>query len=317
MSDRLIVSSSPHLREDTSIQKIMVDVAIALIPATIASIYFFKTPAAMILLISIISCLATEVVIQKIRNMPVTIYDGSALVTGMLLALNLPPTVPLWLPVVGSVFAIGIVKQLFGGVGQNFMNPALAARIMLTISYADRMTGWVEPGVDAVSTATPLTYVKDFTTVQQGAPSFVDLLIGNVGGSMGETSALLLIIGGIYLLYRGVISIRIPGVYILTVAIATLLYSGFNIEYMTFHLLSGSLMIGAIYMATDYASTPVTPRGRIYFALGCGILTATIRLFGGYAEGVGFSILLMNTMVPLIDRYTAPKVFGEVKKQNA
>lgn len=317
MSDRLIVSSSPHLREDTSIQKIMVDVAIALIPATIASIYFFKTPAAMILLVTVLSCLATEVVIQKIRNQPVTIYDGSALVTGMLLALNLPPTVPLWLPVVGSVFAIGIVKQLFGGVGQNFMNPALAARIMLTISYADRMTGWVEPGVDAVSTATPLTYVKDFTAVQQGAPSFVDLLIGNVGGSMGETSALLLIIGGIYLLYRGVISIRIPGVYILTVAIATLLYSGFDVEYMTFHLLSGSLMIGSIYMATDYASTPVTPRGRIYFALGCGILTATIRLFGGYAEGVGFSILLMNTMVPLIDRYTAPKVFGEVNKQNA
>lgn len=317
MSDRLIVSSSPHLREDTSIQKIMVDVAIALIPATIASVYFFKAPAAMILLISIISCLATEVVIQKIRKIPVTIYDGSALVTGMLLALNLPSTVPLWLPVVGSVFAIGIVKQLFGGVGQNFMNPALAARIMLTISYTDRMTNWVEPGVDAVSTATPLTYVKDFTAVQQGAPSFVDLLVGNVGGSMGETSALLLIIGGIYLVYRNVITVKIPGVYILTVAIATLLYSGFDVQYMTFHLLSGSLMIGAIYMATDYASTPVTPRGRIYFALGCGILTATIRLFGGYAEGVGFSILLMNTMVPLIDRYTAPKVFGEVKKQNA
>ena len=317
MSDRLIVSSSPHLREDTSIQKIMFDVAIALIPATIASVYFFRAPAAMILLISIISCLVTEIVVQKIRKTPVTIHDGSALVTGMLLALNLPATVPLWLPVVGSVFAIGIVKQLFGGVGQNFMNPALAARIMLTISYADRMTGWVEPGVDAVSTATPLTFVKDFTAVQAGAPSFVDLLIGNVGGSMGETSALLLIIGGIYLVYRNVITVKIPGVYILTVAIATLLYSGFDVQYMTFHLLSGSLMIGAIYMATDYASTPVTPRGRIYFALGCGILTATIRLFGGYAEGVGFSILLMNTMVPIIDRYTAPKVFGEVKKQNA
>ena len=317
MSDRLIVSSSPHLREDTSIQKIMVDVAIALIPATIASVYFFRAPAAMILLISIISCLVTEIVVQKIRKTPVTIHDGSALVTGMLLALNLPSTVPLWLPVVGSVFAIGIVKQLFGGVGHNFMNPALAARIMLTISYTDRMTGWVEPGVDAVSTATPLTFVKDFTAVQDGAPSFVDLLIGNVAGSMGETSALLLIIGGIYLVYRGVITIKIPGVYILTVAIATLLYGGFDVQYMTFHLLSGSLMIGAIYMATDYASTPVTPRGRIYFALGCGILTATIRLFGGYAEGVGFSILLMNTMVPIIDRYTAPKVFGEVKKQNA
>ncbi len=317
MSDRLIVSSSPHLREDTSIQKIMFDVAIALIPATIASVYFFRAPAAMILLISIISCLVTEIVVQKIRKTPVTIHDGSALVTGMLLALNLPSTVPLWLPVVGSVFAIGIVKQLFGGVGHNFMNPALAARIMLTISYTDRMTGWVEPGVDAVSTATPLTFVKDFTAVQDGAPSFVDLLIGNVAGSMGETSALLLIIGGIYLVYRGVITIKIPGVYILTVAIATLLYGGFDVQYMTFHLLSGSLMIGAIYMATDYASTPVTPRGRIYFALGCGILTATIRLFGGYAEGVGFSILLMNTMVPIIDRYTAPKVFGEVKKQNA
>ncbi len=317
MSDRLIVSSSPHLREDTSIQKIMFDVAIALIPATIASVYFFKAPAAMILLISIISCLVTEVVVQKIRKTPVTVHDGSALVTGMLLALNLPSTVPLWIPVVGSVFAIGIVKQLFGGVGQNFMNPALAARIMLTISYADRMTGWVEPGVDGVSTATPLTYVKDFTAVQSGAPSFVDLLFGNVGGSMGETSALLLIIGGLYLVYRGVISVRIPGVYILTVAAATLIYSGFDVTYMTYHLLSGSLMIGAIYMATDYASTPVTPRGRIYFALGCGILTATIRLFGGYAEGVGFSILLMNTMVPIIDRYTAPKVFGEVQKQNA
>ena len=317
MSNRLIVSPSPHLRENTTTKTIMFDVAIALVPASIASIFFFKTPAAMILLISIISAVLAEYVVQKIRKQPITISDGSAFVTGQLLALNLPASVPLWIPVIGSVFAIVVVKQMFGGIGQNFMNPALAARIMLTISYTDRMTQWVEPGVDAVSTATPLTFASDFTSVQSGAPSFVDLAIGNIGGSMGETSAILLIIGGIYLIYRGVISVKIPGLFILTVAVATLLYSGFDIEYMLYHLFSGSLMIGAIYMATDYASSPVTPRGKIYFAVGCGLLTSVIRLFGAYAEGVGFAILLMNTTVPLIDRYTAPKVFGEVEKQNA
>ncbi|KAB3531451.1 RnfABCDGE type electron transport complex subunit D [Alkaliphilus serpentinus] len=317
MVERLTVSSSPHIRSENTTQKIMLDVVIALLPATIAAIFFFRSNAAILIALSIATALATELIIQKIRRHPVTINDFSAVITGLLLALNIPASAPWWIPVIGSAFAIGIVKQLFGGIGQNFMNPALAARIFLTLSFTGPMTGWIKPGADAVTGATPLSFVKGATALPANAPSLFDIGFGNIAGSMGETSAILLALGGLYLIYRGVISITIPGIFIGTVAIITFIYGQFDLQFMLYHVLSGGLFIGAIYMATDYASSPITKKGRIIFALGCGIITAMIRIFGAYNEGVGFAILLMNVAAPLIERFTSPRVFGEVNKQNA
>lgn len=314
MDNRLIVSSSPHLRADDSINRIMRDVVIALLPATLAGIYFFRMGAVKVILAAIIAAVVTEAVIQKVRKQPVTINDWSAVVTGLLLAFNIPATAPWWLPVVGSIFAIAIVKHTFGGLGHNFMNPALAARAMLLASWPVPMTNWVTPGADAVSTATPLALISGTEAAGQALPSMVDLLMGNVGGCIGETSAILLILGGVYLIFRGVITPRIPVIYISTVAVLTfVLGGGFSLQYMIYQVLAGGLMLGAFYMATDYASSPVTPKGQVIYALGCGILTSIIRLYGGYPEGVSYSILLMNVAAPLIDKYTSPRVFGEVK----
>ncbi|MBU5677692.1 RnfABCDGE type electron transport complex subunit D [Alkaliphilus sp. MSJ-5] len=313
MEGKLFVSSSPHIRVENTIQKVMLDVIIALLPAALGALYYFRMNAAKVILLSVLTAVISEAIFQKITKKPITINDLSAVVTGLLLAFNIPASAPWWIPVLGSIIAILVVKQFFGGVGHNFMNPALAARIMLMISYTGRMTAWVKPGADAVSGATPLSFVKGVSEVPGNAPKLFDMLLGNIGGSLGETSAILLILGGIYLIYRGVISWHIPAIYIGTVAAITLVYGGFNPTFMLYHLLAGGLMLGAIYMATDYASAPVTPKGRIFFALGCGILTSVFRLYGGYPEGVGFSILLMNIAAPLIEKYTAPRVFGEVK----
>jgi len=320
MENRLIVSSSPHIRSDETISRIMLDVIIALLPATLASIYFFRFNALKLIVLSIASAVITEAVFQKARKKPVTINDLSAVVTGLLLAFNIPPSAPWWIPVVGSAFAIAIAKQFFGGLGHNFMNPALAGRAMLLASWPTIMTNWVTPGADAVSTATPLAILKVNTaaSAEQVAgtlPSLFDMFIGNIGGCLGETSALLLIIGGIYLLYRKVITWRIPFTYIGTVAVMMLIFGG-GFENMLYHLLAGGLILGAFFMATDYASSPVTKKGQIIYGIGAGLLTAIIRLKGGYPEGVSYSILLMNVAAPLIDKYTSPKVFGEVK-QNA
>lgn len=313
MDTILIGSSSPHLRSDETITSVMRDVLIALLPATLASLYFFRFNALKLIVLAIASAVITEVIIQKMLKKPVTINDLSAVVTGLLLAFNIPASAPWWLPVIGSVFAIAIVKQAFGGLGHNFMNPALAARAMLLASWPVAMTSWVTPGADAVSTATPLAIMGG--EASQPLPSLTNVLIGNIGGCLGETSALLLILGGIYLLYKGIITWRIPFTYIATVAIMTFIFGG-GFEMMTYHLFAGGLMLGAFYMATDYASSPVTPRGQIIFGVGCGIITSVIRLYGGYPEGVSYSILLMNVAAPIIDKYTSPKVFGEVK-QNA
>ena len=317
MDHKLIVSSSPHVRDNSSVKRIMTDVVIALLPATIGAVYFFRTRALFLIVIAVVTAVAAEAVVQKIRKQPVTINDMSAVVTGLLIALNITAASPWWMPMIGSAIAIVVIKQFFGGIGKNFMNPALAARILLTLSWTERMTEWVAPGVDAVSTATPLSFIKGQMAVPSGAPPLMDVFIGNIGGCMGETSALLLLIGGVYLLYRRVIKLRIPAVYIGTVAMLTFLHSGFNLHYMAYHVFSGGLIIGAIYMATDYASSPVTGNGRIIYAFGCGLLTTVIRLYGGFNEGVGFSILLMNVATPLIDRYTVPSIYGEVKKQHA
>lgn len=313
MEEKLVVSSSPHIRVENTIQKVMLDVIIALLPATIGALYYFRMNGAKVILLAVLTAVIAEAAFQKITKKPVTINDLSAVVTGLLLAFNLPASAPWWIPVLGSLIAILVVKQFFGGLGHNFMNPALAARIMLTVSYTGRMTAWVKPGADAVSGATPLSYVKGVTEVPGNAPKLIDMLIGNIAGSLGETSAILLIIGGIYLVYRGVISVQVPAIYIGTVAVFTLIFGQFDLYFMMYHLLAGGLMLGAIYMATDYASAPITPRGRMIFALGCGILTSVFRLYGGYPEGVGFSILLMNIAAPLIEKYTSPRVFGEVK----
>lgn len=313
MEGKLFVSSSPHIRDENTIQKIMLDVIIALLPATLGALYYFRINGAKIIILSVLTAVASEAVFQKIRKQPITINDLSAVVTGLLLAFNMPASAPWWIPVLGAVIAIVVVKQFFGGIGHNFMNPALAARIMLMVSYTGHMTNWIEPGVDAISTATPLSFVKGLAEVPDNAPKLFDMLIGNIGGSLGETSAILLILGGIYLVYRGVISIQVPAVYIATVAVFTLIFGQFNVYFMVYHLLAGGLMLGAIFMATDYASAPVTPMGRIIFAFGCGVLTSIFRLYGGYPEGVGFSILLMNIAAPLIEKYTSPRVFGEVR----
>jgi electron transport complex protein RnfD len=302
----LVVSSSPHIRSEDTVQRIMLDVIIALLPATAASVYFFGFRALAIVIVSVIAAIAAEAIIQKIRKKPVTINDGSAVITGLLLALTLSPAMPLWMAAVGSVVAIGIGKQVYGGLGSNPFNPALVGRAFLIITFPVHMTTWISP-VDGVTTATPLNLLK----MQGVKTGYMQLLIGNVGGSLGETSALLLLIGGLYLLYKGIIDWRIPVFYLGTVAALALVLGSDPI----FHLLAGGLMLGAFFMATDMVTTPVTRLGKIIFGVGAGILVVLIRLYGGYPEGVLFSILLMNTFTPIIDRYTRPRIYGEVKKK--
>ena len=313
--DKFAMSSSPHVRAKESTRRIMIDVIIALLPATACGVYFFGIDAVWIILVCVVSAVGTEAILQKLMRRKVSAFDGSAALTGLLLALNLPVMAPgmLWLPFVGAAFAIAIVKQAFGGIGSNFLNPALAARAFLTVSWPAAMTTWTMP-VDAVSVATPLGALK-----YGGAElsPYLDMAIGNIGGTIGETSAIALVIGGLYLLIRRVIDWRIPGVYIATVALFTFiagpegLFSGDAL----YHILGGGLMIGAIYMATDYSSAPMSNTGKIIFALGCGILTSVIRLWGGYPEGVSWSILLMNLVVPLLDKAFKPRLFGSARKR--
>lgn len=309
--DKFTMSSSPHVRSSESTRRIMLDVIIGLLPATVCGVYFFGWSALWVILVCVASAVLTEAVLQKLMHKKITALDGSAAVTGLLLALNLPPSVPLWIPFIGSAFAIAIVKQCFGGLGHNFLNPALAARALLVMSWPTFMTTWTMP-VDAVSTATPLTALKMGGTLSP----YLDMAVGNVGGCIGETSAIALAIGGIYLLARRVIDWRIPGVYIATVALFTWIAgpNGLFTGDALYHILGGGLFIGAIFMATDYTTSPMSNAGKIVFALGCGILTSVIRLWGGYAEGVSYSILLMNLGVPLLDRAFKPSVFGGATK---
>jgi len=313
-NSRFLVSSSPHIRSGETTQRIMLDVIIALMPALLAGVFYFGLNALTLTAVAVAFAVATEAVMQKILGKPVTVNDLSAVVTGILIAFNVPVTLPLWMVAVGSIFAIAIAKQCFGGLGYNFINPALAARAMLLASWPVRMTGWVAPGADAVSTATPLAILKGGEAAGQALPGLWDMFIGNIGGCIGETSVLALIIGGAYLLYRRVISYRIPLVYIATVAVLSFLFGGFDADTMIYNILAGGLFLGAIFMATDYSTSPMSPKGQIIFAIGCGFLTSLIRFYGGYPEGVSYSILIMNVATPLIDKYTMPRKFGEVKK---
>lgn len=311
-----VVSGTPHVRSKESIQSIMRDVIIALIPATAMGIYFFGIPALILIAVSIVASVFFEWLYQKLLKKPVTISDLSAVVTGLLLAMNLPASAPIWVPIVGAAFAIIFAKQLFGGLGQNFINPALAGRAFLLASYPTEMTTWTAPvgfsGADAVAVATPLATLK---TGAMPDASLTDVILGtNIGGCIGETCAVALIIGGIYLLVKHVISWRIPVLYILTVFVLTAAIGRKGLRVPVYEIFTGGLMLGAFFMATDYASSPVTPKGQIIFAIGCGIITTLIRIFGGYPEGVSYSILIMNLAVPLIERFTEPKIFGALPK---
>lgn len=316
MSSSIIVSGTPHVRSKESIQSIMRDVVIALIPASVMGIYYFGIKALMLIIVSIVSSVVFEWGYEKILKKPVTISDFSAILTGLLLALNLPATASWWVPVVGSFIAIVIAKQFYGGLGQNFINPALIGRAFLVAAYPTQTTGAAfatgRMVVDASTYATPLAELKAGTAIVN-ADAIKNALIGNIGGTIGETCAIALIIGGIYLLVKHVISWRIPVVYIVVVFILTSLMRGNGFLGGVYEIFCGGLMLGAIFMATDYVTSPISAKGQIIFAIGCGVLTSLIRVYGGYPEGVSYSILIMNLAVPLIDRVTRPRIFGEVK----
>lgn len=317
--NKLIVSSSPHIHERETISSIMSDVIIALVPAALMGVYTFGYRAAVVILTAVAACVATEFFYEKLTKRRITIGDMSAVVTGLLLGLNLPVTIPLYMTVIGSVFAIAVVKQLYGGLGKNFMNPALAARCFMLIAWAGVVTSFTNPGAgygaDAISQATPLAILKG--TSEGALPSLRDAFFGLKAGTIGETSGVMLLLGGAYLLVKRVIRWHIPVFYIASFAILTYIFGtnntiGSQLYYTALSVCCGGLFLGAIFMATDYVTTPTTTKGQIIFAVGCGVLTFVIRKFGGYPEGVSFSIILMNIASPLIDRYTRRRAFGEV-----
>lgn len=316
MSSSIIVSGTPHVRSKESIQSIMRDVVIALIPASVMGIYYFGIKALMLIAISIVSSVVFEWGYEKILKKPITVNDFSAVLTGLLLALNLPATASWWVPIVGAFVAIVLGKQFYGGLGQNFINPALIGRAFLVAAYPTQTTGSAfatgRMVVDASTYATPLAELKAGTAVINGE-AIKNALIGNVGGCIGETCAIALLIGGIYLIVKHVISWRIPVIYIAVVFILTSLLRGYGVMGGVYEIFLGGLMLGAFFMATDYVTSPISAKGQIIFAVGCGLLTSFIRVYGGYPEGVSYSILIMNLAVPLIDRYTRPRIFGEVK----
>ena len=319
---KVVVTSSPHIKADDDTRSLMLDVLIALLPALCVAVYTFGPRALVLTVISMVACAVIETIYKKIVKHPNTIGDLSCFVTGMLIAFNVPVAASWWMVVFGALFAIIVVKMLFGGLGKNFMNPALGARAFMMASWAGMMTTWTQPHAslplfgtvtvtDAISTATPLASMKN--GVLPEGTQLIDMFLGQTGGVIGETSAIALIIGGLYLLWRKVITINIPAAYILTVAVITFLFpmgDVSRVQWMLSQVLSGGLMLGAIFMATDYVTSPVTPKGQIIFGIGCGLLTVFIRYFGGLPEGVSYSILIMNTLVWAIDKATHPRKFG-------
>ena len=296
---KLLVSPAPHFRRKRNTQTIMLDVVIALMPALIASVIIFGFRALLVVAVCVLTCVLCEFAFEKLCKRHITVGDLSAVVTGILLGFNLPHTIPIWQAIFGSVVAIVVVKQLFGGIGKNFANPAITARIVMMVSFASTMTSFNK--IDGVSSATPLT--------ELGSGNLVDLFLGNHTGSLGETCALAILIGGIYLLCRGVITWHIPVTYIGTVALLGAI-AGYNpIEY----ILCGGLMLGAFFMATDYSTSPSISWGKVIFGIGCGLITFVIRQFGGYNEGVSFAILIMNILTPYITMLTRKKPFGTKK----
>lgn len=304
MNDLRNVSSSPHVRVQESSADLMRWVLIALLPASLFGIWHFGPKALFLIVLTVLVCVAAEFLYEKGMHKPVTITDGSAAVTGLLLALNLPVSAPWWLAVLGGVFAIVVVKQLFGGLGQNFMNPALAARCFLLISFAARMTDFT---YDAVSGATPLAAMRAGESVD-----LVSMFVGTTAGTIGETSVIAILLGALILLGKKVISIRIPGIYLLTFVIFMALFGGHGLDlsYFAAQVCGGGLMLGAWFMATDYVTSPITPAGQIVYGVCLGLLTGVFRCFGASAEGVSYAIILSNLLVPLIERVTIPAAFG-------
>ena len=322
---KLIATSNPHIRGSETTRSIMLDVIIAMLPALVWSIITFGVKALTLTVVSVVGCMFWEWLYRKLLKKPQSVGDLSAVVTGMLLAFVCPVTTPYWMIIIGGFFSIVVVKQLFGGIGKNFINPALAGRAFLLGSYAGVMTFWIDPArnkaplmgstVDVITHATPLSYMKngDMAGLKE-AYSLADVFLGKVGGSLGEISALLLIIGGLYLIWRKVINWQTPVAYIATVAVLTVLFpKAGGAEYMLYSIFGGGLFLGAFFMATDYATSPVTKKGQLIFGIGCGLFTVLIRYFGSYNEGVCYSIMVMNLFVPLIDKYTKPVRFGVVK----
>lgn len=306
MADNLNMSSSPHIRAKTTTKEIMLYVIIALLPATVFGIYNFRDQNAwVVVFVTIATCVATEFIYEKCMKRDITIGDLSAVVTGLLLALSLPPNATWWMCVLGGVFAILIVKQLFGGLGQNFMNPALAARCFLVISFAGRMTNFV---YDGISAATPLTSLKE-----GGFVPLTDMFWGTTGGTIGETSVIALMVGAMFLILMDVIDLRIPGSYLLSFVIFIVIFGGqgFDTQYITAHLCGGGLMLGAWFMATDYVTSPATTNGKVFYGVCLGVMTGLFRLFGGTAESVSYAIVIGNLLVPLIEKLTPPKAFGK------
>lgn len=317
MNKLLNVSSSPHVRTSESTRHIMMDVAIAMLPASAFGVYHFGLHALMVIIATVAACVLSEYVYERFMGRPITVGDLSAVVTGMILALNMPPQIPLWMPVLGGVFAIVVVKQLYGGLGQNFMNPALAARCFLLISFAGKMTDFSYQGLDGghfdgITGATPLATLKSGGIVDVPA-----MFVGNIAGTIGEVSVIALLIGAAYLLVKKVISIRIPAAYIITTMVFVAIFGGHGLDlnYLAAHLCGGGLIFGAFFMATDYVTSPITPKGQILFGILLGVLTGLFRLFGGSAEGVSYAIIISNILVPLIEKATLPKAFGKEGKK--
>lgn len=308
MGKLLNVSSSPHVRSKETTQSIMLDVCIAMLPATAFGVVQFGINALLVLIVTVVACVLSEYVFEKVTKKPITICDLSAVVTGMILALNCPASIPLWIPMLGGVFAIVVVKQLYGGLGQNFMNPALAARCFLLISFAGKMSNFT---LDGWTGATPLAVLKNGGEVDLAA-----MFIGKIPGTIGEVSVIALLIGAAYLVFKKVITLRIPVTYIATVAVFTLIFGGFDINYTLAHICGGGLIFGAFFMATDYVTSPITPKGQIVFGILLGVLTGLFRMFGGSAEGVSYAIIISNLLVPLIERFTLPVAFGKEGKKS-
>ena len=311
MNKLLNVSSSPHVRSGVTTKNIMYDVAIAMIPATVWGVMQFGLYSLLVVAATVLSCVLSEYVFEVLMKKPVTISDGSALVTGMILGLNMPPSIPIWMPVLGGVFSIIVVKQLYGGLGQNFMNPALAGRCFLLISFAGSMNSFIDPMTNAVSGATPLAVLKD-----GGSYDLAAMFLGKIPGTIGEISTLALLIGAAYLLAKKVISIRIPGTYILTFAVFAFIFGRQDLGYVLAEICGGGLIFGAFFMATDYVTSPITPKGQIVFGICLGILTGLFRLFGGSSEGVSYAIIFCNILVPLIEKVTLPTSFGKGGKKH-
>lgn len=323
MPEYLTVSASPHVRTSDTTRSLMLTVLIALLPALVWGIYTYGLRALVVTLLSTFTCVASEIVYEKLMKKPITAGDLSAAVTGVILAFNLPPTIPYYLVAIGAVFAIVVVKQLFGGIGKNFLNPALAARVFLFVAWSKPMSTFVAPGwvpilgssADVVATATPLASIKSGDLSQINL-DVVEAFIGNKAGCIGEISCMLLLVGGVLLLVRKVITWHVPVSFIGTVALLTYIFAPSTadaVSFMIYSVMSGGLFLGAIFMATDYVTCPVTPTGRIIYGIGCGAITVFIRFFAGFNEGVSFAILIMNLFVWYIDKFTRPKPFGKLK----